>query len=565
MSRCAYRCLCALILLLPFAIQVRAQSDNLTLHTKDYTLMDRLDIKLRNDSTLAFSTVKPFNRKTFTERIAYIDSLDAAGQLPIKLSAVDRYDIRCFLMENNEYAPARYLDSFRLKHPILKTFYETPSHLYAVDTKDFTMRVDPVLNLQTGHANDGTGSTYLNTRGLYVRGMLAKKVGFYTYISDNQERDPLYVRQWVSAHNAVPGVGFYKPYGTNGYDYFDFRGGVSFDLIKVIHVQYAYDKLFIGNGFRSLELSDFANDYVFLRLNTRIWKIDYEMIIAQTMQSVPQVGRDMKPKNYMSIHHLSAQLAKWLNIGLYENIMESGAYGLQLSYLNPVIFYRATESNLGTSGKANIAFDAKSNIGHHVQLYGTLLFDEFQIHELLHYSDGSFTNKQALQGGIKYIDALGIKNLDLQGEVNLIRPFTYMNFDSTTNFTHYNQPLAHPNGANIREFVALARYQPIPRLYVSGKIIQYLQGLDSAGYNMGNNLFDTYNTRPRDYGWHIGTGIPVHSTTLGLNISWELFDNAYIEVGGTHRTYNVQGQPNAGVTFYSVGFRMNIGRREFDF
>ena len=68
--------------------------------------------------------------------------------------------------------------------------------------------------------------------------------------------------------------------------------------------------------------------------------------------------------------------------------MESGVYGLQLSYLNPVIFYRATESNLGASGKANVAFDFKSNIGHHVQLYGTLLFDEFHIDQITNYGAG---------------------------------------------------------------------------------------------------------------------------------------------------------------------------------
>ena len=373
-------------------------------------------------------------------------------------------------MDNNEWAPT-YLDSFHLKHPFLKTFFVTPSHLYAVDTKEFTMRVDPVLYFQYGHPDDGTNYTYQNTRGLLVRGNIARKVGFYTYVSDNQERDPLYVRQWSAAHGGeAPGEGLTKTYGQNGFDYFDFRGGVSFNLAKYIHVQYAYDKLFIGNGFRSLMLSDFSNDYVFLRLNARVWKLDYEMVVAETIQSVPQVGRDERPKNYMSLHHLSAQLAKWLNIGLYENIMESGVYGLQLSYLNPVIFYRAAESNLGAAGKANVAFDIKSNITRHLQLYGTLLFDEFHIDEILHYGNGSWTNKQAVQGGLKYTDVLGIRNFDLQGEVNLIRPFCYANYDSTTNFTHYWQPLAHPLGANIREFILLARCQPFPAFTCPGRL-----------------------------------------------------------------------------------------------
>jgi hypothetical protein len=554
----------AFLLLLSIPVTGFCQSDNLQLGMKDYDLLNRLDIRLRNDSTIGFSTVKPFNRETFTARVEYIDSLDKAGALPFTLSRVDRYNIRNFLMDNSEWT-THYQDSFQVKKPVFKSFYVTHSHLYAVDTKELTMRVDPVLNLQYGHSNDGAGTLYQNTRGLLIRGSIDHKIGFYTYISDNQERDPLYVQQWVTAHNAVPGEGFWKPYGTNGYDYFDFRGGVTFNVAKYVHVQYAYDKLFIGNGFRSLELSDFSNDYLFLRLNTRLWKLDYEMVVAQTIQSVPQVGREPKAQNYMTLHHLSAQLAKWLNIGVYENIMENGNNGLQLSYLNPVIFYRGAEGDLGASGKANVGFDLKSNIGRHVQLYGTLLIDEFHIHDILNYGEGNWVNKQAVQGGIKYINALGIRNLDLQGEVNLIRPFTYFNYDSTTNFTHYNQPLAHPLGANVREFVLLAKYQPIPRLYLYGKIIHYLQGLDSGGVNYGENLFLTYNNIPFQNGWKIGTGDQVHSTTLGLRASYEIFENTYIDLNLTHRTYNVQSIPDASAFFYTVGFRMNIEPRTFDF
>ena len=49
-----------------------------------------------------------------------------------------------------------------------------------------------------------------------------------------------------------------------------------------------------------------------------------------------------------------------------------------------------------------------------------------------------------MQFGGKYIDAIGVKNLDLQAEINIIRPFTYSHNDTIANYTHYNQPLAHP-------------------------------------------------------------------------------------------------------------------------
>jgi hypothetical protein len=402
-----------------------------------------------------------------------------------------------------------------------------------------------------------------------VRGVIGKKLGFYTLLTDTQERDPAYVQDFVTKHDAVPGAGFYKIYNNNGYDYFDARGGISFNAAKYFNIQFAYDKLFIGNGFRSLFLSDFSNSFLYLRVSTRIWKFDYENILAETIAPFPPFftdgKRDMRPRNYMVMHHLSLQATKWLNIGFYENVMEEGKWGFQLSYLNPVIFYRAAEIQLGASGKANVGFDFKANATKDIQFYGQLLINEFVTKEVFNYSRGAYVNKQAAQLGMKYIDAFTVKNLDLQLEANLIRPYTYTNFDSTTNLTHYNQPLAHPLGANLREFIGIAKYQPFPRLYLTGKLMYHKQGLDSAGVNMGADVSRSYSTRPRDYGFYIGTGIPVNSTTAALSASYEIFENMFIDLNTTYRTYNVKDQPKSNTFFYTIGFRVNLQPREFNF
>jgi hypothetical protein len=111
----------------------------------------------------------------------------------------------------------------------------------------------------------------------------------------------------------------------------------------------------------------------------------------------------------------------------------------------------------------------------------------------------------------------------------------------------------------------LTKYQPIPRLYLQGKLIAYKQGLDSAGFNFGSNIFQNYNTRVRDQNLFIGSGIPVNSLTLGFNASYELFENMFLDLNTTYRTYNIQGQPKSNVFFYTIGFRANLQRREFEF
>lgn len=553
--------LLAIILLVSI---LHAQTDYISLGTKQYQLLDRLDIKLRNDSVLGYTSTKPYNRKKITEQVVFLDSLYHSGTLPINLSTVDQFNLRSLLMNNSEWAPS-YKDSFSVNKPVLKRFYQTRGHMYAVDTKDFVLRVDPLLNLQYGNASDGTGNIYVNARGLSIKGAIAGKLGFYTSILESQERDPAYVRQFASQFEAVPGQGYYKLNGKE-FDYTDARGGITFNGGKHFDFVFAYDKIFIGNGFRSLFLSDFSNSYLFFKINTRVWKLNYQNIFAeQTAPFTYRNGDNLRPKKYMAAHHLSFQAAKWINIGLFESISFGRDNGFALSYLNPFIFYRAIERQEGSPDKASVGFDFKINAFRNTQFYGQLLINELVMSEVLHYGRGDWRNKQALQLGAKYIDALGISNLDIQGEINFVRPFVYTHYDSAGSFTHYNQPLAHPLGANFREFIFLAKYQPIPKLYLQGKLIAYKQGLDSAGSNFGSNLFLNYNTRVRDQGLTIGSGTPVNSLTLGLNLSYEIFENMFLDLNTTYRTYDVKEQPKTNTFFYTLGFRVNLQRREFDF
>src|SRR4029079_4025980 len=109
---------------------------------------------------------------------------------------------------------------------------------------------------------------------------------------------------------------------------------------------------------------------------------------------------------------------------------------------------------------------------------------------------------------------------------NQIRPFTYQHFDSIGSYTHYNQPLAHPLGANMNEFIGILSYQPLPKLYLTGKAIFYKQGLDSAGYNFGSNPLRSYNDgRIRSNNYPLHSGIPANCVYSSFVASYELFEN----------------------------------------
>ncbi|MBZ5858200.1 hypothetical protein [Flavihumibacter profundi] len=535
-----------------------SQSTLLPQGYKHQPLMDRLEIRFR-DSAMSFQNLKPFDRKSW---VGVLERLDTTAVF----SKADAHNINSALMNNSEWVTGSK-ESFQSRKPFLKTLYITKTDLVHVDVKDFFLTVNPVFQFMVGKESGTDEKMFQNTKGATARGLIAHKIGFDFYLTDNQERPPYFVKQFEDTFHAVPGNGFYKAFKETAYDYFDARGSVYFNVTKYINVQFGYDKNFIGDGYRSFFLSDFSSNYLFLKLNTKIWKLDYQNLFMElTPQEPINNGSVLLDKKYAAMHHLSWQANRWLNIGLFESIIYGRENHFEFSYLNPIIFLRSIEQQNGSKDNANVGFDFKTNVAKRFQFYGQVLFDEFKLSEVKG-GQGWWGNKWALQLGGKYIDAFGVKNLDLQGEFNMARPFTYSHNDSVSNYSHYNQPLAHPLGANFHEFVGIARYQPHPKWNIQGKLIAWRQGLDSAGINFGSNIFRLYDTRPADYGWSIGTGRKATGVNASLWIGYELAENLFIDASLMVRKYDVPDDPllTRNITMVSLGFRMNMFRREYDY
>lgn len=540
-----------------------SQSSYLPLGTKDYKLLERLEIKTGN-ANLNYSTVKPYNRRLVTKEVEAIDSMYVADGASSNLTAIDRYNIQSFLMNNSEWSAPR--ESYNSKKPVLNNFYKTKGNFYEVNTKDFFLAVNPVIQYQQMFEKGNTQKLFYNSRGVSLRGMISHKIGFDVYVTDNQERDPFYVQQWIAAHNAVPGARFYKDFkAPGGVDYFDGRASVSFNASKYIDIQLGYDKNFIGDGYRSLFLSDFSGNALFLKLNTRIWKFNYENLF---MELIPDggrvVGNELIPRKYFRMNYLSINATKWLNVGLFDAVMFGRKDHFDFQYLIPVLFLRPAESDIGSKDNAVVGLNVKANISKKVQVYGQLLLDEFKLHELVK-NTGYWANKFGYQIGLKYPDAFGIKNLDVQLESNRVRPFTYSHFDSVSDYSHFNQPFAHPLGANFQERIAIVKYQPLPKLYLQAKAIYFYQGLDLFGINYGSNLFRSYTSRNKNYGFYVGDGDKVKSLNTAFLASYEVKENLFIDANFQHRTYKTANITNQASTIFSFGVRWNMARRDFDF
>ena len=540
---------------------IQAQSVYLTPGGKEEWLLNRLEIKTRTKQ-LSFSNFKPLNRKWVVNEVDKLDSLYATKDSTTKgLTELDKYNIQRLLMANSEWSKPKEI--YIAEKSLIKGLYVNRANMIDKRNSDFILIANPIFNFQQGSKAGNTQSTFINQRGVNVRGIIGNKIGFYFYFTENQERQPTYVQDWRNKFIAVPGAGYIKNFKVGGFDYFDVRGGVTWQVAKFMDMQLAYDRNFIGNGYRSLFLSDFSTNNMFVKVNTYFGKFKYQNIFSELV-SYRRSGSDrIYPRKYFRASYLSYQPTRWLNIGLFEGVMLGKRDKLSLPLFNPIMYTSFSDNK---NDKSYVGFDAKLNIAKRIQVYSQFMVDKLKTDEL---KNDWWGNRFGYQIGGKYIDAFGIKNLDVQVETNVVRPFMYASTDSFSSYNHYNQPLAHPLGANFKEYIGIVRYQAAKPLYFEMKLMLYKQGLDSAvnnvNQNFGSNIFSFNQTRSFDNGWKTTTGDVATCTMVSFLASYELKENLFFDVSYMYRNFDRMSKGVSSVNMISAGFRWNIGRREFLF
>ena len=543
-----------------------AQETFLQSGTDEYHLLQRLETRSGALSDELFLNTQPVSRK---DAVLFLRE-EQSNTNTAALSNIDYYNINRALSISGEWMPPNGDGAIDSKHSLFQTIYRKQPDFININRDGFFLAANPVLSFEGLYERDQPRTFLFNTtQGAEIRGRVNDWVGFYVYLANNYEEPPSYVNDWINKWGAIPGAGHFNR-SNNGYQYLQARGYVNVPLIKDhISLSLGYDRHFIGDGYRSLFLSDFSDGAAFARINTRIWKLNYQNLYLVLK---PQSFAGEQPTSghkYATAHYLSLNVTRWLNVGLFETVTFSRGDHFEFGYLNPIILYRAIERGMGSPDKVSLGLSLKAITMRHLSLYSQVLINEFTTKELFS-GKGYWANKWGLQFGAKYYDALGIRNLDLQAEVNVVRPYTYQHYASPNgntmaNNTHYNQPLAHPLGAGFAEVTGSIVYQPMPGLTINARAMYYKQGIDTGGSNYGSNIFLNYTTRPADYGVKLINGPEATCMLMSLNASYELRPRLYLDVAGTYRNYKVEGNilPEQNTLFFTAGLRLNLARKNY--
>ena len=440
---------------------------------------------------------------------------------------------------------------------------------------EYSFYLDPLFNFELGKDNSSNTYGITNTRGVAIFGTIGKQFSYSTNFFENQSYFVQYVQQYIDKHQVVPGQGNPKvENGRNGQKYYDYayaNGYISYSPSKYFNFQLGHDKLFIGDGYRSLFLSDNSFNAPFFKITSNFWKIQYTNIYTQYMDlgiSAKSLGFGRK---FASYQYLSFNANKYLSFGLCEGIIFQGKdslgnRGFDLNYINPIIFLRPVEFSVGSPDNVVLGFNFKIKPVANTILYGQVFLDEFKLDEVMGKNGkGWSNNKQGIQAGFHLYNLLNIKNLHIQGEYNYVRPFTYTHDNPTTNYGHYNQPLAHTLGANFSEFVGIGDYR-YKSFRFNVKYVYAITGADSAGYNFGNDIYKPYLSAAHAYGNQVGQKYRTPLSILDAKISYVVNPRYNMQVSlGITRRHRYNDLINEQTNYIYFGFRTAISNLYYDF
>ena len=446
-------------------------------------------------------------------------------------------------------------------------------HLIDIQKEDYTAFLDFLPDFIVGGA-DGK-STWLNTRGYQIGGTIGKNFYFYTSGYENQSKLPGYYDQYVNTTKVVPGQSYDRSFGQTTKDWSYVTALISYTPIKYLNITIGQDKNFIGDGYRSMLLSDYTSNYPFLKLTANLGNVQYMAMWAAFQEpNARKVNNSYDVGNRKKggvFHYLDWNVSKRLSLGFFDAIVWSqyddngNKRGFDWGYANPIVFLRPVEAFSGSPDNAVLGLTGKYEVLNKHAIYGQFMLDEFQAKEFFSKS-GSNRNKWGAQIGLRGADLFKVSRLNYLLEHNWARPYTYSSRTSMLSYSHYSEPLAHPFGGNFKETVGILAYS-WRRFDFQSKLTLAKYGLDQdVTTNYGKDVFRPYPQATITEGTKIGQGLETNLSFLDTRISFMLNPkyNLRFELGSILRNEK-NSKTESNTSWLTFGLRSSFRNLYQDF
>ncbi|MFY8004821.1 MAG: hypothetical protein ACOVNR_08250, partial [Chitinophagaceae bacterium] len=210
---------------------------------------------------------------------------------------------------------------------------------------------------------------------------------------------------------------------------------------------------------------------------------------------------------------------------------------------------------------------AKYKAAKNTYLYTQILLDDFNFQATRDSAKQHLNNKYAIQLGAKNFSQY--RNIDIFSriEYNYSRPYMYGHRKPAQGYTHYQQPLAHPLGANFHELILQLNLTYKRWYFESHNQFAWVGRQNpTVNYNQGNNLFGGEDRVPT-YGSFTLQGIKTkqqfNQVTFGYvtNPKW----NVGLEVSYTYRKTTADSNPTNLTNWFRIGVVTRLRNSYLDF
>ena len=402
----------------------------------------------------------------------------------------------------------------------------------------------------------------LNQAGFALDINLFKKISLFYSPVFCYSKYPSYNYQSIDSLNVITGETTNFSKSGNYVSYFKQNAYLSYSASDYINFQAGFDKNFWGDGYRSLFLSDNSSAFPFIKTTVNAWKVKYVIMytfLKDIDSDKPTSGWNEK---YASIHYLTWNVFKNLDLNLFETVIwrgrdSLGYRGYDVNYLNPVVFYRPIDFSLASPDNVIMGAGGRLRILKHNHFYGQLVLDEFKLSEVK-AKNGWWANKFGIQAGFKSYKFLWINNLFFLAEYNYVKPFTFSHENSMENYGQSYQPLAHPLGSNFKELIGVLKYS-FKKFEIEFKGIRSVKGFDFIGINYGENIYRPYNDNRREYNNSVPQGIIGYSKYVELKFSYLInpkWHNSF-EIGIAYKNQKYVNEKYNNIYIFA-GIRANL-------
>ncbi len=160
--------------------------------------------------------------------------------------------------------------------------------------------------------------------------------------------------------------------------------------------------------------------------------------------------RSSIPQKYLIQHRFSIR-PSWGEFGFWEGLISSGR-GIDIAYLNPIIFLKSAEHSLHDRDNSLMGFDATIRPIKNIELRSTLMLDDLIFSEI---GKGYWSNKVAFNGAAIYTTPF---NLDCGVEYSRVEPYTFSHFNYQDSYTNDGTLIGSILQPNSEQYSLLLQY-----------------------------------------------------------------------------------------------------------